>query len=109
MTLGSDWPVASFDPRQGMAWAQLRRRPGNPLTRVFEPPQRLTAYEALLGYTRWGAEALGRTDLGTLTVGGRADLTMFSADPVDTNPDELSGLSVLMTIVDGEIVHRAGV
>ena len=26
--LGSDWPVATRDPRVGMAWARLRREPG---------------------------------------------------------------------------------
>ena len=28
VTLGSDWPVARFDPRQGIAAARLRRPPG---------------------------------------------------------------------------------
>ncbi|WP_258933981.1 amidohydrolase family protein [Nesterenkonia pannonica] len=59
LALGSDWPVASLDARLGMAWARLRREPGNPSAPVFEAEQRLTGEEALLGYTRWAAEALG--------------------------------------------------
>ena len=30
LPLGSDWFVADFDPRVGLAWAQLRRAPGRP-------------------------------------------------------------------------------
>lgn len=109
ITLGSDWPVAPFDPRLGMAWARLRRTPECGTAPVFQEKQRLTGEEALLGYTRWAAEALGRTDVGTIAVGNRADVTMFARDPVDTPADELAALPVLLTIVDGEIVHRNGV
>ena len=28
LALGSDWPVARYDPRRGMAWSRLRREPG---------------------------------------------------------------------------------
>ena len=37
----------------------------------------LTVEEALLGITRYGAEALGRADLGVLKVGGPADFALF--------------------------------
>ncbi len=30
IALGSDWPVARYDPREGMAAARLRRPPGHP-------------------------------------------------------------------------------
>jgi predicted amidohydrolase YtcJ len=30
LPLGSDWMVADFDPRVGLAWARLRRLPGAP-------------------------------------------------------------------------------
>ncbi|MGH3050487.1 MAG: amidohydrolase, partial [Gaiellaceae bacterium] len=34
--LGSDWPVAQYDPRIGLAWARLRRTPGDPDATVYE-------------------------------------------------------------------------
>ena len=37
-----------------------------------------------------------------------ADLTVFAEDPVECDPDELPDLPVVLTVVDGEIVHRAG-
>ncbi|MGQ7788843.1 amidohydrolase [Nesterenkonia sp. K-15-9-6] len=106
IALGSDWPVAESDARLGLAWARLRRRPGHPESQVFEPAQRLTGVEALLGYTRWAAEALGRDDLGTITPGSQADLALWVADPVETDPDELIATPVLLTTVAGEIIHQ---
>lgn len=107
LCLGSDWPVAQQDPRTGMAWARLRRAPGNLQAPVFEADQRLTGEEALLGYTRWAADALGRADLGRITVGAQADLALWAEDPVSAEADHLPQLPVLLTIRDGAVTHRA--
>ena len=42
LSLGSDWPVVSADPRPGLAWARLRREPGHPERTPFTPDQVLT-------------------------------------------------------------------
>ncbi|WP_028921716.1 amidohydrolase [Pseudonocardia acaciae] len=107
IALGSDWPVAPFDPRLGMAWARLRRPPGVPDAPVLEPEQRLTGLQALHGYTTAAAAAAGETRLGRIVVGHRADLTGFAADPVLTGADELVDLPVRLTVVDGEVVHHS--
>jgi predicted amidohydrolase YtcJ len=106
--LGSDWPVAQYDPRIGMAWARLRRTPGRPDAPVFEPEQVLTGLEALAGYTVANATIAGEQDVaGRIAVGFRADLTAFAADPADCDADELIELPVLLTVVDGRVVHRS--
>ena len=40
LALGSDWPVATADPRVGMAWAQLRRTPAAARTARRSAPAR---------------------------------------------------------------------
>ncbi|KUF07373.1 amidohydrolase [Leucobacter sp. G161] len=105
VTLGSDWPVAHYDPRIGMAWARGRSTPGVVGAPVFEPEQQLTGEEALLAYTRWPAEARGYTDRGFIAPGALADLTIWDADPVAASPDELATLGVAATVVDGRFVH----
>jgi predicted amidohydrolase YtcJ len=106
--LGSDWPVAPADPRYGMAWARLRRHPGLPTQPVFEPEQAMSASDALAGYTTAAAATVGETEIGgRIAPGLRADLTAFAADPVDLPADELPDLPVLLTVVDGKVVHRA--
>jgi predicted amidohydrolase YtcJ len=105
--LGSDWPVAGLDPREGMAWARLRRTPGDDGF-VFEPQQCLSGLQALHGYTTMPAAAVGESlSSGRISPGLRADLTIFAEDPVDCDPDDLVDLPVLMTIVDGRVVWTA--
>ena len=110
LALGSDWMVAPFDPRLGMAWARLRRAPG----RLEMPPragdQALTALQTLEGYTTGAAAAVSEDDVsGRIAPGYRADLTGFAADPVDTDGDALVDLPIVMTVVDGRITHEAGI
>ncbi len=106
--LGSDWPVAQYDPRIGLAWARLRRTPGDPGAPVFEPEQVLSGLEALGGYTAEAARVAGEAAVaGTIAPGCRADFTGFAADVVDTPADELPDLPVLLTVVAGRVVHEA--
>ena len=108
LALGSDWPVARYDPWRGMAWARLRREPGVRDAEPFNGNQVLTALEALEGYTTGAAYAVGEEgEAGRIAVGFRADLTAVAADPVETDADELVGIPVTLTVVDGEIVHRS--
>ena len=107
LALGSDWPVVSADPRIGLAWARLRRAPGEPERTPFVPGQALTALEALEGYTSEAARIVGDEHVaGRIAPGMRADFTGLAADPVDCPADELPDVPVLLTVVDGEIVFR---
>ena len=107
LALGSDWPVAGYDPRLGMAWARLRRPAGMRGSARFNPEQALSGLEALEGYTTHAARAVGEEgERGCIRVGFRADLTAFADDPVDLSADELPELPVTLTVVDGRIVYR---
>jgi predicted amidohydrolase YtcJ len=107
LALGSDWMVAPFDPRLGMAWARLRRTPGALEMPPRAPDQALTAEQTLHGYTTGAAAAIAEGHLsGRIMPGYRGDLTGFAADPVETDADNLTNLPVLLTVVDGRIVHE---
>jgi predicted amidohydrolase YtcJ len=70
--------------------------------------QALSGDEALEGYATGSAKAVSEEHLsGKIKVGYRGDLTAFAADPADTDPDELIDLPVLLTVVNGKVVHRA--
>jgi predicted amidohydrolase YtcJ len=108
LVLGSDWPVASYDPRVGMAWARHRGDPRDAAAPVFEPEERLTGEEALLAYTLWPAQARGHADRGHLSVGAVGDLTIWDGDPVEAEVTQLVSLPIRYTIVDGHVVHEMG-
>ncbi|ALE04873.1 amidohydrolase [Arthrobacter sp. ERGS1:01] len=104
LALGSDWPVAQYDVRIGMAWARLRRTPGQPDAHVFEPAQRLSPTETLKGFTLWAARAQGDNDAGSIRPGYRADLTMWADDPLKVSGDQLIDVPITSTWVDGAVV-----
>lgn len=105
VVLGSDWPIAPFDPREIMADAQLRRRAGHPDEPTIGLDQALTALMALEGYTSHSATADGRLgDGGVLAVGARADVTVFAQDPLALKPDDLALVDIVATLLDGRIV-----
>jgi predicted amidohydrolase YtcJ len=104
VVLGSDWPVAHFDPRLGLFAARLRRGPEG--TAPIGATRPLTGDEALAGYTVNAWAAVGAAG-GVLAPGQPADLVLWADDPVDCPPDDLLGLPVQLTVVDGRIVHRA--
>ncbi|MGX6446478.1 amidohydrolase [Patulibacter sp. S7RM1-6] len=106
VALGSDWPVARYDPREGLASARLRRNPSRP-EQVPYDDQALDGLRALEGYTRNAARAVGEEErLGVLRPGCLADVTVLDRDPVDTAAEELMDARVRLTVVDGEVVHR---
>jgi predicted amidohydrolase YtcJ len=106
VTLGSDWPVARFDWREGMAAARLRRPPKE-TTRAPYDDQAIDALTALRGYTAQPAATVSMADrLGALKPGFLADITVLAADPVDTAADDLPDIPTVATIVGGEVVFR---
>ncbi|MET7695286.1 amidohydrolase [Streptomyces sp. NPDC005483] len=106
LVLGSDWPIAHYDPRQVLAAAQLRRLPGTDVEPVL-PAQGLTAQMALEGMTSHAAHASGQSHLsGRITPGYRADLTAFMVDPLTATPDELAEAPIRLTMLDGVVTHQ---
>ncbi|MEU8658513.1 amidohydrolase [Actinoplanes philippinensis] len=107
LALGSDWPIAAFDPRAIMAAARLRRPAGEPHIEPVLPEQALTARMALEGYTSEAAASAGLAGRsGRLRPGHHADLTVFDLDPLTAAPDEFAESPIPLTVVDGSITHR---
>ncbi|MER7192904.1 amidohydrolase [Streptomyces flaveolus] len=108
LVLGSDWPIAHYDPREVLATARLRRLPGQPDVEPVTAEQALTGLMALEGYTSHSARAVGEEDVaGRIAPGFRADLTAFAVDPVTAPADELGEAPVVLTMTGGTVVHRA--
>jgi hypothetical protein len=91
----------------GIAWAQLRRKPGTPDHVPYLPEQALDAATCLHGYTTAAARVAGEPDAGRLAPGCHADVTVLGADPLTVAPDALPDVPVAYTVVDGEVVFRA--
>ncbi len=67
--------------------------------------QRLSAQEAIAAYTRDAAYAsFEENSKGSISVGKLADFVVLTGDPL-TDPDRISSLRVLKTIISGEVVY----
>lgn len=111
LAFGSDWPVSSPDPLQGIAVAVARRGPDTPPDAgPFLPDQRLTLDEALTAATR-GSAYLHHLDdrTGTIATGMAADLAVVGAPLFGDGACPPGDTEVVLTMVGGRIVHRTGV
>jgi predicted amidohydrolase YtcJ len=108
VVLGSDWPIAPYPPLGVLAGAR-HRRPARDLTRPpHGPGQALTPLRALQGMTVNPARVAGEeAEAGRLAVGFRADLTVLAGDPLTVPDNDLAGLPVWLTVLDGRLTHRA--
>jgi predicted amidohydrolase YtcJ len=102
VALGSDWPIAPYDPRAILADAQLRRPVTRPDLAANHPEEGLTARRALEGYTSEWWRSVGE-DGGRLEAGAAADITVLAVDPLTATPEELADAAVVLTVVDGRV------
>jgi predicted amidohydrolase YtcJ len=106
VSFGSDWPVSSHRPLDGLAVAVTRQRPDEPDGPVFLPDERLGLDAALEAYTAGTAyQARDEGVAGTVEVGRRADLVLTDADVTRVPPRELGDVEVVATYLQGEQVH----
>ncbi|QIG39489.1 amidohydrolase [Microbacterium sp. 4R-513] len=107
VALGSDWPVAPFDPRGVIADARLRRPHDREDQGLTFPRQALTAEMAVEGYTRAAARAIGWDDrVGTLEPGRYADLAVFEGDPLSEGAEAFAGTAVVATAIGGSLLRH---
>jgi predicted amidohydrolase YtcJ len=109
LVFGSDVPVASIDPRQGIFAALDRTLDDGSPRGGWRAEERLTFAEALRAYTVAAAEAAGAgRRRGTLAVGMDADLVAWSCDPaVERNEGAaFRAARAELTVVGGEAVMR---
>jgi predicted amidohydrolase YtcJ len=108
LAFGSDCPVETLDPLQGIHAAVTRRRAdGSPGPDGWIPAQRLSVAQALHAYTLGAAHASGEAELkGSLTPGKVADCVVLSRDIFQIEPMEILETTVEMTFFDGRMVYQ---
>lgn len=106
---GSDWPVAPFAPLTGIAAAVLRQTIDGANPGGWMPEQRITVEQALVAYTATNAYAGFQEDrLGRLAQGYIADLVVLDKDLLRIDPQQITSVRVLRTVVGGKERFVAG-
>ncbi|MEO6446705.1 MAG: amidohydrolase [Gemmatimonadaceae bacterium] len=106
LVFSSDLPGSDWNLFYGLHSAMFRQdKHGVPVGGWF-PDQRMSAEEAVRGYSSWAAYAgFDEASGGAIAVGKRADFTAISVDPlrVESGAALLAG-RVRLTVVNGRIV-----
>ncbi|BBX35019.1 metal-dependent glycoprotease [Mycolicibacterium mageritense DSM 44476 = CIP 104973] len=105
LAAGSDWPVSSPDPIQGIHVAVNRRAPATTDDRVFLPEQRIDLNAAFAAYTAGSAYVNHLDETGVIRPGYLADLVVLDRDPFASPAEEIDQTRVERTYVDGELVY----
>ncbi len=112
LSFGSDWPVSSGAPLDGIAVAVSRRTADGEPAGGWTPQEILTMERALTAYTAGVAEQAfaGQTGpaWGTIVPGASADLVWLNNDPRETPALAVPDLEVRGTFLRGTQVHPAG-
>lgn len=107
LNFGSDWPVVTLDPFEGIQNAVTRQRTDGTPAGGWVPEQRVTLDQALAAYTREAAWGQFEENIkGTLTSGKLADVIVLSQDLFNISPLDIYKTKVVLTVVGGKIVHE---
>jgi Predicted metal-dependent hydrolase with the TIM-barrel fold len=108
LAFGSDWPVVTLNPFEGIQTAVTRQTAEGLPNDGFVPSQRLSVAEAIRGYTLGAAYAAFREKSeGSLEPGKFADLIILSQNLFDLDSHTIDRTKVLTTIVGGRVVFQS--
>lgn len=110
LTFNADNPGSDHNIFYGLHAAITRQDKNSQPEGGWYAEEAVNADEAVRGYTIWSAYASFREDVtGIIDEGRWADITVMDVDPfvlADEVPADMLQGRILMTIVDGEVIHE---
>jgi hypothetical protein len=101
---GSDWPVVTLDPIQGIYSAVTRLTSAGT---ALVPEERISVEEAIKCYTINAAYANYDEDkLGSIEAGKFADFVVLSEDLFSIDTKDIKDVKVDMTVFDGDVIFQ---
>jgi predicted amidohydrolase YtcJ len=104
---GSDWPVVTLNPWEGIRTAVTRQTAESTPKGGFVPSQRLSVEQAVEGYTIGAAFAGHREKTeGSIVADKVADMIMVDRNIFEIDPHTIGDTKVVITIAGGKIVYE---
>ena len=106
IAFGSDWSVSTANPFHQIETAVTRMGAGGETDEPFLPEQRIELPLALAAFTINAAYVNHHeAHTGSIEPGKYADLIILDRNLFDIEPGEISETKVLVTMLEGEVVH----
>ncbi|MBT2690883.1 amidohydrolase [Bacillus sp. ISL-47] len=103
---GSDAPIEPANPLLGIHAAVTRTNIDDPNKTVYYPSEALSVYEAVSLFTKGSAFAASHeNDRGIIKEGYLADFTILNEDIFKISKQQIAGITVDKTVIDGKIVY----
>jgi predicted amidohydrolase YtcJ len=106
ISFGSDWPVSSYRPLDGLAVAVSRQNAAGEPVDGWIPEERYPILESIRAYTQGSAFQAFDDDAGALAVGQRADLVVLDHDITAMSGNEIKDVDVDQTWLNGRPVFQ---
>jgi len=106
VSFGSDWPVSSHRPLDGLAVAVTRLNDKGEPVDGWVPEERVSILQAIEAYSAGSAFQAFDDDAGSLTVGSRADLVVLDRDITAIPGTEVADATVDETWMNGTRVFQ---
>jgi predicted amidohydrolase YtcJ len=108
MAFGTDWPVESLNPMEGIYSAVTRKSISDKSGNAWLLEERLSVEEAVECYTLGSAYASFEEEIkGSLQVGKLADIVVLSKDIFTIPEEEILDTDVVYTILGGKVIYSS--
>lgn len=108
VAFGTDFPVVDLNPMLEIYRAVTRQHNDGAPGAGWNGKEKISLADALRHYTVDAAYGVFREDeLGTLTAGKLADITVLDCNPFQTDPDVWKQARAVLTMMDGKIVYES--
>jgi len=109
LAFGTDWPVESLNPMEGIYSAVTRKSISDKTGGAWLPDESLSLEKAVEFYTLGSAYASFEEDVkGSLQKGKLADIVVLSKDIFTIPEEEILNTTVVYTILGGKVIYSAG-
>lgn len=106
LIFGSDAPVESFNPWQGMSAALTRSDDQSDRPDPWYPDQKISILDILKSYTINSAKSINWHEIGSLGMNKAADLIILNENPIRMETSRIKNIQPEATMVAGEWVWQ---
>lgn len=106
LSQGSDWPVSTPRPLEGVEIGVTRREPGNTSSDMMTPSEKISVDDMLKAVTYGGAYQLeSEAERGSIETGKSASFILLDKNPMEIAPYKIHDIRVIMSWIEGNRVY----